>query len=39
MEVVMSQKSLSTTAREAVYNFSHYAALAESGTAVVTRKT
>jgi antitoxin (DNA-binding transcriptional repressor) of toxin-antitoxin stability system len=31
----MSQKSLSTTAREAVHNFSHYAALVESGVEVV----
>jgi antitoxin (DNA-binding transcriptional repressor) of toxin-antitoxin stability system len=31
----MTQKSLTTTAREAVHNFSHYAALAESGTEVI----
>ncbi len=31
----MSRKSLSTTAREAVHNFSHYAALAEAGTEVI----
>jgi antitoxin (DNA-binding transcriptional repressor) of toxin-antitoxin stability system len=35
LEVIVSQKSLSTTAREAVHNFSHYAALVESGTEVV----
>jgi antitoxin (DNA-binding transcriptional repressor) of toxin-antitoxin stability system len=31
----MNRKSLSTTARDAVHNFSHFAALAESGTEVI----
>jgi antitoxin (DNA-binding transcriptional repressor) of toxin-antitoxin stability system len=31
----MERKSLSTTARQAVHNFSHFAALVESGTEVI----
>jgi antitoxin (DNA-binding transcriptional repressor) of toxin-antitoxin stability system len=31
----MTPKTLSTTAREAVHNFSHYTAIAESGTEVI----
>jgi antitoxin (DNA-binding transcriptional repressor) of toxin-antitoxin stability system len=34
----MAQKSISTTARDAVHNFSHYAAIAESGAEVIINR-
>lgn len=36
--LLMSEKTLSTSARDAVHNFTHYAALVDAGTEVIIKR-